>query len=84
VIVELLNHPTFSVALPIVVSVLVASWVSLRSNAKSVDLLGKRIDDLSKRIDDLRSDMNVHFTAVDTRLGRLEDKVSGLQERAWR
>jgi hypothetical protein len=84
VTVEMLSHPTFSVASPIVMSVLIANWASLRSNAKSLDLLGKRIDDLSKRIDDLRSDMNVHFAAVDTRLGRLEDKVSGLQERAWR
>jgi hypothetical protein len=75
--VEILNHPTVSVAQPIVISVLIASWSSIRAN-------GKFADQVSKRIDDLRADMNTRMTAIESRLGKLEDRVSGLQERAWR
>jgi hypothetical protein len=75
--VEFLNHPTVGVALPIVISVLVASWSSIRGN-------GKFADRVSKRLDDLRADMNTRMTAIESRLGELEDRVSGLQERAWR
>ena len=90
-----LNHPSITVALPIVIAMMVSAFASIQSFTKGMDTLNKRIDDLSlnlsKRIDDLRSDMNARFAdvgtrldAIDRRLDKVEEKVGALQERTWR
>jgi hypothetical protein len=72
-----LNHPSITVALPIVIAMMVSAFASIRSFTKGMDTLNKRIDDL-------RSDMNAHLTAIERRLDKLEEKVEALQERTWR
>jgi hypothetical protein len=83
-----LNHPSITVALPIVIAMMVSAFAWIRSFTKGMDTLNKRIDDLSlnlsKRIDDLRSDTNARLTAIERRLDKLEEKVEALQERTWR
>ena len=78
------QQPFFPVALPIIVSFVLATWYQ---SSRITDLR----ESLGKRIDDLRSDMNVRFSevsvrigAVETRLERLDTKVEALQERSWR
>lgn len=71
------NHPSLTVALPIVAAMLIATLASIRSYSKGMDQLGKRIDDL-------RTDMNARFAAIEKRLDRLENKIESIQERSWR
>ena len=78
------QQPFFQVALPIVIAMLLGTWYQ----SSRINDIGGRINDmrdsLGKRIDDLRGDMNNRFTAVEKRLEKLEARVEGLQERAWR
>jgi len=82
------QQPFFQVALPIIITFILATWYQSSRITDLRDSLSKRIDDLrdglSGRIEDLRRDMNTRFAAVEKRLERLEEKVEGLQERSWR
>ena len=73
----MLQSPFFTVALPIVITLIVG-----------IVLQNKRIDDLGKRVDDLKADMNRQFDGVDRqfdgvnkRLDRIESKLEGHSER---
>ena len=65
-----LQSPFFTVALPIVITLIVGI---IQQN--------RRLDDQSKRIDDLRADMNRQFDGVNKRLDRIESKLEGHSER---
>lgn len=71
------QQPFFQVALPIIVTFILATWYQ---SGRINDLR----DSMSKRLDDLRSDMNTRFAAIERRLDKLEEKVEGLLERSWR
>ena len=78
------QQPFFQVALPVMVTFILASWYQ---TGRISDLSGRISDvrdSLGKRIDDLRNDMNIHFAAIEKRLDKLEEKVEALQERSWR
>jgi tetrahydromethanopterin S-methyltransferase subunit G len=79
-----LNHPSITVALPIVIAMIVSAFASIRSLSKSMDTMNKRLDDLRSDINARFGDMNTRFDAIDRRLDKLEEKVERLQERAWR
>jgi hypothetical protein len=76
--------PFLQVALPVMVTFILATWYQ----SGRISDLGGRISDvrdsLGKRIDDFRSEMNIHFAAVEKRLDKLDAKVDALQERSWR
>ena len=63
-----LNNPFVQVALPIMFTILIATWI----NNKAMD---KGLDGVNRRIDDLRSDMNRRFDDVNRRLDRIEDTL---------
>ena len=74
---SVLQSPFFTVALPIVITLIV-----------SIVVQNKRMEELSKRIDDLRTDMNRQFDAVNSqfdavnrRLDRIESKLETHSER---
>jgi hypothetical protein len=71
------QQPFFLVALPIIITFVLATWYQ-----------GSRITDLreglGKRIDDLRSDIGSHLAGIEKRLERLEVEVEALQEGSWR
>jgi hypothetical protein len=71
------QQPFFQVALPVMVTFVIATWYQA---GRITDLR----ETIGKRIDDLRSDMNARFAAIEARLDRLEAKVEALQERSWR
>ena len=82
------QQPFFQVALPVMVTFVLATWYQSGRISDSREDLGNRMDDLrdslGKRIDDLRSEMNVRFSGIENRLDKLEQKVEALQERSWR
>jgi len=94
-VVQWWQQPFFQVALPIIITFILATWyqssrvTDLRDTlGKRMDDLGKRIDDQGKRIDDLRSDMNARFDSVERRLDRIEgfiadhsSRITKLEER---
>jgi hypothetical protein len=85
------QQPFVQIALPIIVSFVLATWYQ---NSRITD----PHESLSKCIDDLRDDMNARFSdvnarfnevnagigGVEKRLERLEERVEALQERSWR
>lgn len=82
------QQPFFQVALPIIVTFILATWYQSGRITDLRDSTSKRLDDLrdsmSNRLDDLRNDMNTRFIAIERRLDKLEEKVEGLLERSWR
>ncbi len=64
-----LNNPFFQVALPIMVTMLVASWL----NSKGFDGIHKRLDDMAARL-----------IAIEGRLLLVETRLGGVEAKAWR
>jgi hypothetical protein len=62
------QQPFFQVAVPVMVTFVLATWYQ---SSRITDLR----DSLGKRIDDLRSEMSNRFAAIERRLERLEEKV---------
>jgi hypothetical protein len=90
--VAILNTQFIQVALPIMVTLVLAAWLTNNSSGKRIDDLGKRIDDLGKRIDDsrvefksdmrdLRVDMNRRFDRIETILADHGERIVKLEER---
>jgi len=84
----MLNNPFVQVALPIMFTILIATWINNKAFDKGFDGVNRRIDDVNRRIDELRSDMNERFGEVNRRLDRIEDtlkthstKIASLEER---
>ena len=69
----ILQSQFVQVALPIMFTVLIASWIN-----------NKAFDTISRRIDDLRADMNTRFGEVNVRLERIERKLDNHDERLVR
>jgi hypothetical protein len=70
-----LNNPFVHVALPVMFTILIATWINNKGFDKGFDGVNRRIDDLNRRIDDLRSDMITRFDEVNRRLDRIEDTL---------
>jgi hypothetical protein len=60
-----LNNPFVQVALPIMFTILIATWVN-----------NKTFDGVNRRLDDLRSDLNDCFGEVNRRLDRIDDTLT--------
>ena len=67
----------FTVALPIMVTLMATVWTAQWSQ-------NKRFDDLSRRFDDLKADMNRRFEEINQRLIRIEAKLDNHEERLVR
>lgn len=65
----MLNQPFFQVALPIMLTFLIAVWV----NNKAFDATNRRLDDIVARLG-----------RIEDRLLALERKVNDLELKAWR
>ena len=62
-----------TVALPIMITMLLAMWTSNRGSSE-----------VSARVGDMRADMNRGFDEVNTRLDRIEKKLDNHEERIVR
>jgi hypothetical protein len=90
--VAILNTQFIQVALPIMVTLVLAAWLTNNSSGKRIDDLGKRIDDVCKRIDDVCKrvdDLRVDFKGdmkelrmdMNRRFDRIETIISDHGER---
>ncbi|MBV8728353.1 MAG: hypothetical protein JO336_00955 [Acidobacteriia bacterium] len=66
------QQPFFQVALPIIITFILATWYQ---SSRVTDLR----DALGKRIDDLRSDMNARFAGVDGRLDAIDRRLDRIE-----
>jgi hypothetical protein len=70
-----------AVALPIMITMLLAMWNSNRGNSE----LGARVTDMrtdmNRRFEDLTREMNRRFDETTTRLDRIERKLDNHEER---
>jgi 5-bromo-4-chloroindolyl phosphate hydrolysis protein len=64
----MINQPFFQVALPLMVTILVAAFTATWSSNKRIDEISRRLDDTNRRIDDV----DRRLSNIDQRLDRLE------------
>ena len=81
---EMINQPFFQVALPLMVTILVAAFTAAWSSNKRIDELSRRLDDTNRRIDETNrrldrmesafQDMRNVLMSIDHRLNVLEER----------
>ena len=90
-----LNNSFVQVALPIMFTILIATWINNKgldgvhkAMDKGLDGVNKGLEAVNRRVDDLRSDMNDRFREVTSRLDRIDDtlkthsgQIAALEER---
>jgi len=87
-----LNNSFVQVALPIMFTILIATWINNKGFDKGLEgvhkAMDKGLDAVNRRIDDLRSDMNDRFREVNSSLDRIDDtlkthsgQIAALEER---
>ena len=78
---SMISQPFFQVALPLMVTILVAAFTAAWSSNKRIDELSRRLDDTNRRLDRLESavqDVLKALMAIDHRLTVLEERSSPL------
>ena len=73
----MVNQPFFQVALPLMVTILVAAFTAAWSSNKRIDEISHRLDDTNRRLDHLESavqDVLRALMAIDHRLTVLEER----------
>ena len=85
---EMINQPFFQVALPLMVTILIAAFTAAWSSNKRIDELSRRLDDTNRRIDETNrrldrldstlQDVMKALMAIDHRLTVLEERSSAL------
>ena len=73
----MINQPFFKVALPLMVTILVAAFTAAWSSNKRIDELSRRLDDTNRRLDRLESSVQEVMRvlmAIDHRLTVLEER----------
>ena len=83
----MLNQPFFQVALPLIITIVIAVWV----NNKGIDGIHKRLDDIvtsnnkgmdgvHKRLDDIVA----RLTRIENLLGEHDRRITTLEASKWR
>ena len=75
------QQPFFQVALPIIITFVIATWSQNSRITDLRDMFGKRIDDLGKRMDDFRDSVNQRFDAVDKRFDAVDKRFDAVDRR---
>ncbi len=84
----MINQPFFQVALPLMVTILIAAFTAAWSSNKRIDELSHRVDDTNRRLDETNrrfdrvesalQDVVKALMAIDHRLTVLEERGSQL------
>jgi uncharacterized protein Yka (UPF0111/DUF47 family) len=81
---SMINQPFFQVALPLMVTILVATFTAAWSSNKRIDEISRRLDDTNRRLDNierrldrLESELMKTLLSIDHRLTVLEERISG-------
>jgi uncharacterized coiled-coil protein SlyX len=90
---SMINQPFFQVALPLMVTILVAAFTAAWSSNKRIDELSHRLDDTNRRLDDIDrrlTNMDGRFSDVDRRfdemlrvLMAIDHRLTVLEERGF-
>jgi 5-bromo-4-chloroindolyl phosphate hydrolysis protein len=75
----MINQPFFQVALPLMVTILIAAFTAAWSSNKRIDEISRRLDDTNRRLDRLEStlqDVMKALISIDHRLTVLEQRSS--------
>jgi len=82
----MINLPFFQVALPLMITILIAAFSAVWSSNKRIDELSRRLDDTNRRIDALER----RFEIVDARcdevmkvLMSIDHRLTILAQRSW-
>jgi hypothetical protein len=75
-----LNSQFAQVALPLIVTIIVAGWFNNRGTEHGFQGVHKRLDDIVGRI----TAIEARLLLIETRLTAVERKVDALETRAWR
>ncbi len=70
------QQPFFQVALPIIVTFVIATWYQSKRVDDLRDSINRRMDALDKRMDAFEKRMDARFDSVERRLERIEDLIS--------
>ena len=73
--IKMLNQPFFQVALPLMLTMLVAVWLNNKALDKAFDAVHKRLDDIVVRIGHIEE----RLLSIETRLTAVERKVDALE-----
>jgi uncharacterized coiled-coil DUF342 family protein len=87
----MINRPFFQVALPLMITILIAAFTAAWSSNKRIDEMSRRLDDTNRRIDEtnrrfdrlestlqdvMKSLMSIDLMSIDHRLTVLEERSS--------
>jgi hypothetical protein len=81
----MINQPFFQVALPLMVTILVAAFTAAWSSNKRIDELSHRLDDTNRRLDDVDrrfGDVDRRFDEVMRVLMSIDHRLTVLEERS--
>jgi hypothetical protein len=73
------QQPFFQVALPIIITFVIATWSQNSRITDLRDMFGKRIDDLGKRMDDFRDFVSQRLDAVDKRFDAVDKRLTSIE-----
>ena len=82
---EMINQPFFQVALPLMVTILVAAFTAAWSSNKRIDEISHRLDDTNRRLDDVDrrfGDVDRRFDEVLRVLMSIDHRLTVLEERS--
>jgi 5-bromo-4-chloroindolyl phosphate hydrolysis protein len=81
----MINQPFFQVALPLMVTILVAAFTAAWSSNKRIDEISHRLDDTNRRLDDVDrrfGDVDRRFDEVLRVLMSIDHRLTVLEERS--
>jgi len=89
----MINQPFFQVALPLMVTILIAAFTAVWSSNKRIEEISHRLDDTNRRLDDVDrrfgdvdrrfDDMNRRFDEVMRVLMAIDHRLTVLEERGF-
>ena len=81
----MINQPFFQVALPLMVTILIAAFTAAWSSNKRIDEISHRLDDTNRRLDDVDrrfGDVDRRFDEVMRVLMSIDHRLTVLEERS--
>jgi len=82
----MINQPFFQVALPLMVTILIAAFTAVWSSNKRIEALSHRLDDTNRRLDDVDrrfGDVDRRFDEVMRVLMSIDHRLTVLEERGF-
>lgn len=79
----MINQPFFQVALPLMVTILIAAFTAAWSSNKRIDELSRRLDDTNRRLDNIERRLDRLESEVMKALMSIDHRLTVLEERGF-